>query len=189
MLESARVPGDLSPERPEADGRACERTCGRQRTRSQASRPASGARARARPQVIAAHALCLLLVILPHGQCQDPVAANATAAPTSASSSAPSAAEPLEAAQNASQPSKLKPVNFTQVDELFEAALDDRELVRRWRNMDAQFQEGVRSILKMVFPQIVAVSQDARVSGDCSGGILKWILSLRNLRSWAIKSK
>lgn len=85
---------------------------------------------------------------------------------------------------------RLKPVNFSAVDELFEAALEsDEELVQRWRRMDAHFQEGVRSILKLIFPQIVALSQDAKVGGDCSGGILKWILSLRNLRSWAIKSE
>lgn len=87
------------------------------------------------------------------------------------------------------QVSKLKPVNFTLVDELFAASLDDAELVMRWKHMDAQFQDGIRGILKLIFPQIVAISQDAKVSGDCSGGILKWILSLRNLRSWAIKSK
>lgn len=94
--------------------------------------------------------------------------------------------EPTASPANAS---KLKPVNFTLVDEVFAATLDEEELVKRWKNMDAQFQDGIRSILKLVFPQIVAISQDAKVSGDCSGGILKWILSLRNLRSWAIKSK
>lgn len=84
---------------------------------------------------------------------------------------------------------KLKPINFTLVNEIFESALSDDEVVKRWKHMDSQLRDGMKSILKMVFPQIVAISQDAKVSGDCSGGILKWILSLRNLRSWAIKSK
>lgn len=88
------------------------------------------------------------------------------------------------------QAQKLKPVNFTLVDEIFESSnLNDEEVARRWKNMDAQLQDGMKSILKLLFPQIVAISQDAKVSGDCSGGILKWILNLRNLRSWAIKSK
>lgn len=82
---------------------------------------------------------------------------------------------------------KLKPVNFRLVDEVFEAVLSEAEVVRRWKFMDSQLQDGMKSILKMIFPQIVSISQDAKVSGDCSGGILKWILSLRNLRSWAIK--
>lgn len=85
--------------------------------------------------------------------------------------------------------SKLKPVNFSLVNEIFETVLDNDEVVKRWKNMDLQLQDGIKSILKMVFPLIVTISQDAKVSGDCSGGILKWILSLRNLRSWAIKSK
>lgn len=84
---------------------------------------------------------------------------------------------------------KLKPVNFTLIDEVFESVLTEDEVVKRWRQMDSQLQDGMKSILKMLFPQIVALSQDAKVSGECSGGILKWILSLRNLRSWAIKSE
>lgn len=88
-----------------------------------------------------------------------------------------------------SQQHKPKNVNFTQVDEQFNAVLGHEELLSKWRLMDNQMQEGVRSILKMIFPQIVAISQDAKVSGECSGGILKWILNLRNLRSWAIKSE
>lgn len=46
---------------------------------------------------------------------------------------------------------------------------------------------GVRSILKMIFPPLVAMSTDAKVSGNCSGAILKWILNLRNLRTWAVQ--
>lgn len=46
---------------------------------------------------------------------------------------------------------------------------------------------GVRSVLKMIFPHVVAMSSDAKVSGACSGAILKWILNLRNLRTWAVK--
>lgn len=48
---------------------------------------------------------------------------------------------------------------------------------------------GVRSILRQIFPRIVSMSSDAKVSGNCSAGILKWIISLRHLKGWAIKSK
>lgn len=41
----------------------------------------------------------------------------------------------------------------------------------------------------MIFPHVVALASDAKVSGNCSGAILKWILNLRNLRSWAVKSE
>lgn len=33
----------------------------------------------------------------------------------------------------------------------------------------------------------MAMSTEAKVSGKCSGAILKWILNLRNLRTWAVK--
>lgn len=82
---------------------------------------------------------------------------------------------------------KIRPVNFTLVDEVFNSALNDSEVIDKWKKMDNSLQDGMKSILKMIFPQIVSLSHDAKVSGDCSGGILKWILSLRNLRSWAIK--
>lgn len=54
---------------------------------------------------------------------------------------------------------------------------------------DLAFQTGVRSLLRTIFPQIVAMSSDAKVSGNCSAGILKWIISLRHLKGWAIKSE
>lgn len=163
------------------------------------------------PSMLAKNALCLTLLILSTGattfkssnaQSSTTTSDNETSSSSGAlaSSSTPpmplgeTGIGPTEAPANATAAAaahvnKLKPVNFTLVDELFESVLSEADVLARWKNMDAQFQEGIRSILKLVFPQIVAVSQDAKVSGDCSGGILKWILSLRNLRSWAIKSK
>lgn len=82
---------------------------------------------------------------------------------------------------------KIPPVNFTQVDELYNAVFDESEVERKWRHMDKQITDGVRAVLKMIFPHVVAMSTEAKVSGTCSGAILKWILSLRNLRSWAVK--
>lgn len=92
-------------------------------------------------------------------------------------------------AESSTRPAKAKipPINFTRVDELFDAIYDEREVELKWRHMDKQITDGVRAILKMVFPHAVAMSTDAKVSGSCSGAILKWILNLRNLRSWAVK--
>jgi len=83
--------------------------------------------------------------------------------------------------------SKYAPVNFTLVEQLFKETLDEKEVASKWRQMDKTLNEGVRSILKIVFPHIVAMSSDAKVSGNCSGAILKWILNLRNMREWAVK--
>lgn len=167
---------------------------------SQVSRPAGSheslKKARAKKHQVPSMLLTCSLALLLAGQTLalqvetpshglDPPPETTTGAPSDLITGAPLEIQ----APQVSNSSKLKPVNFSLVDELFESTLEDDELVQRWRRMDSQLQEGMRSILKMVFPQIVAISQDAKVSGDCSGGILKWILSLRNLRSWAIKSK
>lgn len=92
-----------------------------------------------------------------------------------------------EASTTEKTKTKIPPVNFTLVEEQWNAILDEDEAVTKWRRMDKQMTDGVKSILKIVFPQIVAMSSDAKVSGQCSGAILKWILNLRNLRSWAVK--
>lgn len=82
---------------------------------------------------------------------------------------------------------KIPPVNFTLIEEEWDAISGDDEVVTKWRHMDKQMTDGIRTILKIVFPHVVAMSSDAKVSGQCSGAILKWILNLRNLRSWAVK--
>lgn len=78
-------------------------------------------------------------------------------------------------------------MNYTRVDELFAAVLDEPEVAKKWRQMDKTLQTGIGSILKAIFPQIVAMASDAKVSGNCSGAILKWILSLKSMKTWAIK--
>ena len=82
---------------------------------------------------------------------------------------------------------KIPPVNFSRVDELFDEALEESEVANRWRKMDRTLIEGVRGVLKVVVPHIVAMASDAKVSGNCRGAILKWILGLRNMRTWAVK--
>lgn len=112
--------------------------------------------------------------------------AAATASTTTSSVDQADLVDPTNLSQTTSTP---KPVNWTLVEQEFEAVLSDEQVANKWHSMEQHFSDGIKSILKMIFPQIVAISQDAKVSGDCSGGILKWILNLRNLRSWAIKSK
>lgn len=106
--------------------------------------------------------------------------------PESTSTSSAGTQAPAESSTRAPK-AKIPPINFTQVDQLFNAPHDERQVELKWRHMDKQITDGVRSILKTVFPHAVAMSTDAKVSGACSGAILKWILNLRNLRSWAVK--
>lgn len=122
-----------------------------------------------------------------------PAAADDAATTTTTTEAPPSTTQSEQttttstAAPARSQKPKIPPVNFTHVDALFSATFDDEQVLAKWRHMDKQITDGVRSILKIVFPQIVNMASDAKVSGNCSGAILKWILNLRNLRSWAVK--
>lgn len=78
-------------------------------------------------------------------------------------------------------------MNYTRVDELFNAVLQDSEVAQKWRKMDKTLQSGIGHVLKLVFPHIVSMASDAKVSGSCSGAILKWILNLKNMRTWAVQ--
>ena len=33
------------------------------------------------------------------------------------------------------------------------------------------------------------MSSDTKVSSNCTAGMLKWVLSLRNLKDWSVKSE
>ena len=94
--------------------------------------------------------------------------------------------------------SSVKPANATaknftidwnEVDKHWQATISEEEVGKKWANMEKSLKNGVRSLLRTIFPQIVSMSSDAKVSGNCSAGILKWIISLRHLKGWAVKSK
>ncbi|KAG9509801.1 hypothetical protein GZH46_01670, partial [Fragariocoptes setiger] len=86
-----------------------------------------------------------------------------------------------------SSASKIPRINYTDIETAFNAALSEDEVRQRWTKMNNTIKKGVQEVVKMVFPHIASLATDAHVSGDCSGGMLKWMLNLRNLRSWAIK--
>lgn len=106
---------------------------------------------------------------------------------TSTTTTTTTQAPPQTAGGGGSRTVKIPPVNFTLVDELFTKTLEDDEVAAKWQKMDKTLIEGVRSVLKIIFPHIVSMASDAKVSGNCSGAILKWILNLRNLRTWAVQ--
>lgn len=137
---------------------------------------------------VAATAILLLAATsaASHGRMKRQALATTTTEPTTISAANTETTTTSQVATSTAKP-KTPPVNFTQVNDLFEAAFNETEVIRKWQHMDKQITDAVRSILKAIFPHVVAMSSDAKVSGACSGAILKWILNLRNLRSWAVK--
>lgn len=87
------------------------------------------------------------------------------------------------------QGSNSTPVDWAAVEADFLRELSPEEVAARWKDMQSKLSDGIRAVLRSVFPKIVAMSQEAKVSSNCSAGILKWIVSLRHLKSWAVKSE
>jgi len=80
-------------------------------------------------------------------------------------------------------------IDWNEVNKKWHETISEEEVGKKWTDMEKGLKNGVRSLLRTIFPQVVAMSSDAKVSGNCSAGILKWIISLRHLKGWAIKSK
>lgn len=80
-------------------------------------------------------------------------------------------------------------IDWNEVEKHWDATLSEEEVAKKFAEMENGAKNGVRSLLRSLFPRIVAMSSDAKVSGNCSAGILKWIISLRHLKGWAIRSK
>jgi len=78
-------------------------------------------------------------------------------------------------------------IDWNEVDKKWKEVISEEEVVKKWTAMETGLKNGIRSLLRTIFPQVVSMSSDAKVSGNCSAGILKWIISLRHLKGWAIK--
>lgn len=66
----------------------------------------------------------------------------ATTSPPSTTTTQPTSTTTVSAGSGPVGKSKIPPVNFTQVNELFEAVFDDSEVVARWQHMDKQLTDG-----------------------------------------------
>ena len=91
------------------------------------------------------------------------------------------------AAQSNMSDVKARPIDWDEVEENFNRVLSEDEVFQKWDTMEANMKSGIRSLLRTIFPKVVSMSSDAKVSGNCSAGILKWIVSLRHMKAWALK--
>jgi len=78
-------------------------------------------------------------------------------------------------------------IDWNEVDKKWKETISEEEVAKKWTDMEKGLKNGIRSLLRTIFPQVVSMSSDAKVSGNCSAGMLKWIISLRHLKGWAIK--
>jgi hypothetical protein len=127
-----------------------------------------------------------------------PQGTSPTTPSTTAASEAPEEAQPSESSESdisatpapaKSNSTKNFTIDWNEVEKKWQATLPEEEVGKKWQEMETGLKNGVRSLLRTIFPQIVSMSSDAKVSGNCSAGILKWIISLRHLKGWAVKSE
>ena len=130
----------------------------------------------------------LLLLILHTTTClEDPPVSDPSVSDSTVSESETSEPAPVSASKNAT--AKNFTIDWEEVEKRWHATISEEEVGKKWAEMETGLKNGVRSLLRTIFPQIVSMSSDAKVSGNCSAGILKWIISLRHLKGWAVKSE
>lgn len=76
----------------------------------------------------------------PESETDSPAAATTTEATTTTTTSTTTTTAPKP------EKAKIPPVNFTLVDELFDATFDEQEVVAKWKHMDKQIVEGKFSV-------------------------------------------
>lgn len=84
-----------------------------------------------------------------------------------------------------SSPSRL---NMTQIDQIYtNGHRDELETAESWKKMSQKLKKGISSVIGAVVPMALNMSQEAKISSNCSGAMLKWVLSMNQLKAWALK--
>lgn len=79
-------------------------------------------------------------------------------------------------------------LDMGQVDKIYnEGHKDEQETADAWRKINKKLKKGIGSIIGNVVPYALNMSTEAKISSNCSGAVLKWVLSMNQLKSWALK--
>lgn len=131
---------------------------------------------------------------------------------TSPDDSSSSSASSSESESTTASPPRSKnatKIDWNEIEKTWYEWKEDAEIKKKWDDMEKGMKKGkqlttinmeqltnifsiilgVKSVLRSIFPRIVAMSSDTKVSGNCSAGILKWLISLRSLKDWSIRSE
>lgn len=85
-------------------------------------------------------------------------------------------------------PKPLRHINMTQVDEMYvRGHKKQEEIVESWHRMSKRLKGVLNSIIGSIVPYALNMTQEAKISSDCSGAMLKWVLSMNQLKSWALR--
>lgn len=80
-------------------------------------------------------------------------------------------------------------LNMSQIDEIYAAGRhsDEQETAESWLRMSKKLKRGIGSIIGSMVPYALNMSQEAKISGNCSGAMLKWVLGMNQLKAWALR--
>lgn len=80
-------------------------------------------------------------------------------------------------------------INMTEVDHLYDSEThkDEQQTVEAWHSIEEKLKKGIKNIVGAVVPWALNMTQEAKISGNCSGAMLKWVLGMTHLKAWAIK--
>lgn len=101
------------------------------------------------------------------------------------------AIEDQEGSGNKHRPAKrpfVKAINMSLIEQIYnEGTRSEPEIVDSWLKMGKRLKKAIGSIIGSIVPHALNMTQEARISNNCSGAMLKWVLSLNHLKSWALK--
>lgn len=79
-------------------------------------------------------------------------------------------------------------LNMSHIDQLYlEGRRDAQATADSWRRLQKRLKKGVSSVIGQLVPFALNMSQEAKISSNCSGAVLKWILNMNQLKAWALR--
>lgn len=85
-------------------------------------------------------------------------------------------------------PSRFSKVNMTHSDLVFETGTkNEQESADAWHDLQKKTKKGLTKIIGALVPFALNMSSEAKISSNCSGAFLKWILSMNQLKAWSLK--
>lgn len=79
-------------------------------------------------------------------------------------------------------------LNMSQVDANYvQGTRDEAQTTESWRKISKKLKKGIGSIIGALVPHALNMSAEAKISSECSGAMLKWVLSMNQLKAWALR--
>lgn len=86
------------------------------------------------------------------------------------------------------KPAPVAHLNMSLIDEVFtQARKDERGTVESWQRLGKNLKRGITGVIGSLVPYALNMSAEAKIGSECSGAMLKWVLSMNQLKSWALR--